>query len=434
LTADLGTTTNENIVLENIQMRGLKLGIGNTATRKLVNVQIDNCNYDSSNGSNDIIFQCCKLANVKLGSSFNPGATGNLFANVTFTGDLTFDTAAEKWANAYVNCVNQYTGRTFSLNENLRIVTVTSTEAVGELVYNTGTADTYNRADGTDITKQAQEVIVYKPATTLALVKPSGLMGGYVGLTIGAPIYATTAGGITQTDNGSDPVGYAQDATTAMYNIKSRTKAYGSMYLNDNASAQVIETANTPIGLRNFTTGTVFGFTYDAGNTGAITAFADYSGTVAGTVLATCATHGLTTGDYITIRGTTSYNGLFQITKVDDNTFYFTDTWVADDATGDFDQPAHLVCNVAGTYDFDWNMTLLEATTGGSDVSIVPYINATAQVKSKAVNTMGDAIKANMSGGDQIALVANDWVYLTASSSGVLDITCSNGNFKLTKI
>ena len=62
---------------------------------------------------------------------------------------------------------------------------------------------------------------------------------------------------------------------------------------------------------------------------GSITAVADYSGTVAGTVLITSAAHGLTTGFTILISGTTSYDGRYSITKVDANTFYITATFVA---------------------------------------------------------------------------------------------------------
>jgi len=76
---------------------------------------------------------------------------------------------------------------------------------------------------------------------------------------------------------------------------------------------------------------------YDPGShllNGAFSAFADYSGTVAGTVRATDVGHELVTGCQIIISGTTSYNGTFTVTVVDADTFYFTATWVADDATG----------------------------------------------------------------------------------------------------
>ncbi len=70
-------------------------------------------------------------------------------------------------------------------------------------------------------------------------------------------------------------------------------------------------------------------------STTAITAFADYNGTVPGTTKVTAGTHGLTSDDNVRISGTTSYNGQFQITKIDANDFHIPFTFVADDATGE---------------------------------------------------------------------------------------------------
>ena len=69
-------------------------------------------------------------------------------------------------------------------------------------------------------------------------------------------------------------------------------------------------------------------------NSTAITAFADYSGTVTGTVLVTSVAHGLLSGDQAVIASTTSYDGQYKVTKVTADTFYITATFVADDATG----------------------------------------------------------------------------------------------------
>ncbi len=54
-------------------------------------------------------------------------------------------------------------------------------------------------------------------------------------------------------------------------------------------------------------------------------------GTVAGTVIATDTDHGLATGDVIvvTTTGGTDYSGTHTITRVDDDTFYFTAAWGA---------------------------------------------------------------------------------------------------------
>ena len=66
-------------------------------------------------------------------------------------------------------------------------------------------------------------------------------------------------------------------------------------------------------------------------NNSAITAFADYSGTVSGTVSATSTAHGLITGDLITIKDGSigAYDGEEVITKIDANSFYFTATFSA---------------------------------------------------------------------------------------------------------
>jgi hypothetical protein len=60
-----------------------------------------------------------------------------------------------------------------------------------------------------------------------------------------------------------------------------------------------------------------------------ITAFADNTIIAAGTVRATLVDHGYSTGDVIVILATTSYNATETITVLDDDTFYFTATWVA---------------------------------------------------------------------------------------------------------
>ncbi len=61
----------------------------------------------------------------------------------------------------------------------------------------------------------------------------------------------------------------------------------------------------------------------------AISAFADYSGTVAGTVKATSVGHGLTGTTTKEITGTVNYQGAKSVTVIDANNFYFTATWAS---------------------------------------------------------------------------------------------------------
>jgi hypothetical protein len=63
----------------------------------------------------------------------------------------------------------------------------------------------------------------------------------------------------------------------------------------------------------------------------AIGAYADYSATVDGTTKVTATGHGLTTGMYASITGTTNYNGDFYATLIDANNIYIAQAYVADD-------------------------------------------------------------------------------------------------------
>ena len=82
-------------------------------------------------------------------------------------------------------------------------------------------------------------------------------------------------------------------------------------------------------------------FQGDGNLSGTITAFADYSSTVSGTVQVTDAAHGLENGDRISITSapdsyydtaSSNSNGNYEITKIDANNFYITATYSAEDS------------------------------------------------------------------------------------------------------
>ena len=119
----------------------------------------------------------------------------------------------------------------------------------------------------------------------------------------------------------------------------------------------------------------------------AITAFADYSGTVTGTVSVTSGTHGLTTGDTVTISGTTNYNGTFTITTIDANDFYITATWVADDGASLW------IGGTTYTKDTDYWVDYISGTI--TTLSTGSIVNATAtnisyQRDPTIINTSGE--------------------------------------------
>lgn len=115
---------------------------------------------------------------------------------------------------------------------------------------------------------------------------------------------------------------------------------YVECFIHDNAVETEIETQDVVHALGAFfCEGHSNGSTTVAGITGTTSAFADYGATVTGTVKATDGDHGLSTGDIITINGGDDYAGIYEITVIDSDNFYFTATWNDDDGVVTWTRP-----------------------------------------------------------------------------------------------
>ena len=66
----------------------------------------------------------------------------------------------------------------------------------------------------------------------------------------------------------------------------------------------------------------------------AITVFADYNTTVPSTTRVTSSAHQMVTGNYVSIAGSTNYNGEFYVTVIDASSYYISVPFVADDGAG----------------------------------------------------------------------------------------------------
>ena len=62
-----------------------------------------------------------------------------------------------------------------------------------------------------------------------------------------------------------------------------------------------------------------------------ISAFIDYNSTVANTTRLTATSHGMVTGNYVYINGTTNYDGEYYVTRINADSFYITKAFVAND-------------------------------------------------------------------------------------------------------
>lgn len=232
----------------------------------------------------------------------------------------------------------------------------------------------------------------------------------------------------TKTDNKL----YFQDGGGTEHEVRVVGSFYGEMYLDNNGNATVIETANTPIMVRNCTTGSLSNFTFNAGSTGAITAFSDGTGKVN----VASAGHGRVTGDDLSIRGTTNYSDIWTITRIDDNNFSIPATWVANDGASDWDEGSYLLAGTGSTgkYTMTFNISASEAGGAGSNVTARVYINSTKCDKCSAMRKYSNNDYGNLPGTAILDITESDKLYFTIESTGTNDITCKYGNLNIFRL
>jgi hypothetical protein len=117
-----------------------------------------------------------------------------------------------------------------------------------------------------------------------------------------------------------NPVGVASPDVNVLSQIVANvTGAFSSWWFND-MTATMID------GLHNII------YKLQTSNI-TVSAFSDYGTTVFGTVKATSSSHGLITGMFVDLIGSTHYSGEHYVTRIDNNNFYFTADWVSNDGS-----------------------------------------------------------------------------------------------------
>lgn len=150
----------------------------------------------------------------------------------------------------------------------------------------------------------------------------------------------------------------------------------------------------------------------------------------------TAAPHGLLTGDVVSITGTTNYNGLFMVTKVDADEFYIADTWVVDDAAGAIDRGDQLIVSTAnaGLYEASFLATAASAV-GVQSIAFCFFKNLTAQAVSfREVYCAGSDLVV-LSGSAFLQLIPGDVISLgIQSTTGSDDINVKHMSVSLRRI
>lgn len=213
---------------------------------------------------------------------------------------------------------------------------------------------------------------------------------------------------------------------------------YGEMYMYDNATACVIDTANVYHAVYNTfgnndgtlapTTSTA-AFTFKAGAGYAITAVADGG---SGTIDCTTAGHSLLAGEPITITGTTNYNGVYLVlaTGLTATNFKVTKAYVSSQ-TGSARLPATLKCLEAGVYAANFTVSGVAVTQ--NDVMKFELNKDATPLDSISARDLWDSGTnyTSSTGSGNVTLTAGQYVWLSVknySGTGDLTINCANVN------
>lgn len=178
--------------------------------------------------------------------------------------------------------------------------------------------------------------------------------------------------------------------------------------------AITVDTQNEWHAVTGFTSDNASGITFNAGSTGAITAYADAGG---GQVTVTSAGHGLSTGDIITITGSTNYNDIFEISNVGVNDFEITAVWAGNDGAGTWRNGSNFVIVAAAVYLLTWqisgqaalNNKIFRFTISVNDTAITEGMQRRKFATGGDVGSISGSFVADVSVGDIIAFnLANE--------------------------
>ena len=219
------------------------------------------------------------------------------------------------------------------------------------------------------------------------------------------------------------------------------TALYGEMYLLENTTATVIDTANVwhVLSLSEMSAGDLNGWTYADGVRGTdITTYAT-SDAGARTKVTTTGAHNLALGDFISISGTTNYNNLYEVMEiVDANNFTIDKAWdTNNDATGTYARGGTLTAGTqdAGYYEAAWNSTISPGTN--NHIFAMGFIkNKTPCSKCRARQKLGTAGDYNTMAGNAImSIAAGDKIAFIVKNVGASgDCTFRHGNVNLHRI
>lgn len=235
----------------------------------------------------------------------------------------------------------------------------------------------------------------------------------------------------TKTDNKL----YVQDGAGVEHEVSEADLLHGEFFVNGNGTATVITDASKPVALEIGASDHLKDFTFQGGSNGVITNTADNS-----TVLRiTDASHGLVTGDIVTINGlaTASQNAMTKITRIDDNTFDCDDiTFATASETGTWQMGSYLLVPAGGAGDYRVMFTATATAASANKTytaQLVVGITLDDPMISEVRLASTDVSMMGFGGIHTLAVADRVWICLNGLTDGT-NITLKHFNLSLNRI
>ena len=208
------------------------------------------------------------------------------------------------------------------------------------------------------------------------------------------------------------------------------------MYMYDDTELITVSTADAYHAVTGFSECSFCdGATFLASATGSITDTADNSGVLR----CTDATHGLSTGQYITLNGMgdVAHNGVTRVTVIDENTFDCDDiAYSSDDDTGSWQRGSSLTIEEGhgGIYTGGFSVTA-SAAAANKDFKFEVYGNITPYDEFAVESVFPNTTSNNVSSGGIGLLEAGTVMWLAVENkTDTANITIIHANLHLVKL
>ena len=230
-----------------------------------------------------------------------------------------------------------------------------------------------------------------------------------------------------------DGSGNEQIMTTTLSHLH-----YAEMYIYNNGGAMTIDEVSTWHGTLGFTEGNNgVHMAFHASIQQAITVWADAGGTP-NEVTATSngiEAAGLDAGEFITITGTTNYNGVYEVLSVTANTFNIEHADAGDDAAGTVTLPSHYVLSDSESTGL-WTVTINASITpavNSKEYDLCLFVNGTPQTNTFMTHKTKDAGDYDTIAFDGLLDLTNGdviWLGIMGKTDGA-NITIKHANFAM---